>query len=153
MQVFPSESIYYNIRSLCVQSLLSFSAPTVSKRHHFLGPQQPSTLLIVILVDANQKTDTFGTCRHPQGVCDENALQGLQQRPTQVVCPESLQVVQLCELDVADDGAQVSGPQQRVGPTEQVKLPLQRLALVGGDSVPQRRLVLQVLCPDTQADI
>ena len=46
--------------------------------------------------------------------CDEDALERLEQRPVDVVAPEGVEVGQLGELDVADDGAEVTGPQDRV---------------------------------------
>lgn len=139
----------YSQQSLFVPPITGWqrSAPTTER------PQQPSALLVVVLVDADQQADAFPARRHPQGLSDEYPFQGLQQVSFQVVAPECLQVVQLCELDVADDGAQVSGTEQRVGLAEQLKLPFQGLLLVRGDAVTESRLVLQVFGPDAQADI
>lgn len=86
--------------------------------------------LIVILVHTDQQANPLRPCCHPQGVTDEDQLEGLQQISIQVVGPEGLQVVQVCELDVADDRSQVSGAKQRVGLTEQLKLSLQGVLLV-----------------------
>lgn len=116
------------------QGLARLCAPTIAGRHRFPGSQQPSARLIVILVHADQQADALRAGGRPQGVRDEDPLEGLQQSPAQVVCPEGLEVVQLRELDVADDGAQVPGAQQRAGSAEQLELPLQRLTLVRGDS-------------------
>lgn len=125
---------------------LSGSSPT-SK--HQLSP----ALLVVVLVNVDQQADVLAARCHPQGVRDENPLEGLQQVSLQVVAPERVQLLQLGELDVADDGAQVSGAEQRVGLAEELKLPLQGLLLVRGDAVAEERFVFQVLGPDTQTDI
>lgn len=69
---------------------------------------QPA-VLVVILIHVDQQADVLAARSHPQGVCDENPLEGLQQVPLQVVAPESVQLLQLGELDVTDDGAQISG--------------------------------------------
>lgn len=111
---------------LCVES--------VSRRQHSPptaeGPEQPSALLIVILVHTDQQADALGPRCHPQGVVDEDHLEGLQQISVQVVAPEGLEVVQVRELDVADDRAQISGAKQHVGLTEQLELSLQGMLLV-----------------------
>lgn len=99
-------------------------------RGQCVGPQQPAALLVVVLVHTDEKSHALAACSAPQGVCEEHSFERLQQSSTQVVCPEGLQVVQLCELDVTHDGAQVPGSQHRVGLAEQLKLPLQRLTLV-----------------------
>lgn len=67
----------------CVISLhspLSLCAPTITGWQP--GSQQPSALLVVILVHTDQQADSFCARCHPQGVCDENSLQGLQQSST-----------------------------------------------------------------------
>lgn len=150
---FSLTLVYYNKKITLDQSLSSLYAATMSGGHKLAGSQQPPALLVVVLVHADQKADALGACSHPQRVRDENPLQGLQKSSAQVVAPEGLEVVQLRELDVAHNGAQISGAQQRAGSTEQLELSLQRLPLVRGDAVTQRRLVLQVLRPDTKADI
>lgn len=94
------------------------------------SPKQPSAFLVVILVHADQQANPLRPRCHPHGVADEDQLEGFQQISIQVVGPEGLQVVQVCELDVADDRSQVSGAEQRVGLTEQLKLSLQGVLLV-----------------------
>lgn len=107
---------------------------SVSRRQHSpptaKGPEQPSAFLIVILVHTDEQADPLCPCCHPQGVVDEDHLEGLQQISIQVVAPEGLEVVQVCELDVADDRTQISGAKQHVGLTEQLKLSLQGMLLV-----------------------
>lgn len=146
-----------------LKTLIHLDSPGVLHAATFIGGrpssptaklhQQPPALLVVVLIHVDEQADVLAARRHPQGVGDENPLEGLQQVPLQVVAPERLQLLQLGELDVADDGAQVPGAEQGVGLAEELKLPLQGLLLVRGDAVAEERLVLQVLGPDAQADI
>lgn len=73
------------------------STARICSKHH-------SALLVVILVHTDQQADALRACCHPQGISDEDSLQGLQKSSTQVVTPEGVKVLQLCELDVTDDG-------------------------------------------------
>lgn len=118
-----------------------------------VAEQQLPALLVVVLVDADQQPHALLAGRSLQRVRDEDALEGLEKRAAQVVGPERVQVLQLGELDVADDGAEVPSAQQKAGAAEQFKLPLQRLLLVRGDPGTQGGLVLQVLGPNTQPDV
>lgn len=86
-------------------------------------------------------------------VGDEDALERLQQGAVDVVAPEGVQVGQLGELDVADDGTQVSRLQDGVGLVEALELALQRLLSVGEDVALQRRVVLTVLGSNPQPDV
>ncbi|TNN81693.1 hypothetical protein EYF80_008139 [Liparis tanakae] len=132
----------YNAKHLIrLHGAVRLGAPAVTRRRHPPGPQQPAALLVVVLVHADQQADALRAGCHPQG-----------QSAAQVVGPEGLQVVQLGEVDVADDGSQVSGTKQRAGFAEQLKLTLQGLPLVRRDALAEGRIVLQVFGPDTQAD-
>lgn len=71
--------------------------------------QQPAALLIVVLVHTDEQPHALTACGAPQGVSEEHPFERLQQSSAQVVCPEGVQIVQLGELDVTHDGAQVSG--------------------------------------------
>lgn len=107
----PSKFLQYNQRVSLLCTAQCVSAPTITGWQHSLGSQQPSALLIVILVHTDQQANTLRACCSPQGVSDEDPFQGLEQSSTQVVTPEGIYVVQFCELDVTDYGTQVSGSQ------------------------------------------
>ncbi|KAG8146590.1 hypothetical protein E2320_013732 [Naja naja] len=109
--------------------------------------------LVILFVHIDQEFDGLVAHGLLERVCDEDALQRLQQGAVDVVAPEGIQVRQLRELDVADDGAQVPRLQDRVGLAETFKLALQGVLLVGEDVALQGRLVLAVLGPDSEADI
>lgn len=109
--------------------------------------------MVVLLVYVDQQFDGFVAHRLFQGIRNENPLEGLQQRPVDVVSPEGVQVRELRELNVTNDGAQVSGLQDGVGLVEALKLPLYRLLLVGEDVTLQSRLVLAVLSADPKTDV
>lgn len=86
-------------------------------------------------------------------VCDEDAFQCLQERAVDVVAPECVEVGELRELDVTDDGAQVPGLEDGVGLVKALELALQWVLLVGEDVALQSSLVLAVLGPDPQPDV
>lgn len=102
-----------------------------------VAEQQLSALFIVVLVDADQQPHPLLASRSLQRVCDEDAFECFQQRATKVVGPERVQVLQFREFDVADDGTEVTGTQQKAGTAEQFKLTLQRLLLIRGDPCSQ----------------
>lgn len=109
--------------------------------------------LIVLLIHIHQQLDGLMAHGLLERVCDEDALEGLQQGTIDVVAPEGVEVGELREFDVADDGAQVPGLKDGVGLVEALELALQWLLLVGEDVALQGRLMLAVLSADPQPDI
>lgn len=85
--------------------------------------------------------------------CYEDTFEGLQERPVDVVPPEGVQVGQLGEFDVTDDGAEVPRLEDGVGLHELLKLSLEQLGLVGEDIALQGALVVTVLCPHSKSNI
>lgn len=120
---------------------------------HQVTKQFASPGLVVLLVHVDQQFYGLVAHRLFEGIRDKDAFQGLQQRPVDVVPPEGVQVGELGELDVADDGAQVSGLQDGVGLVEALELPLHGLLLVGEDVALKRRLVLAILGTNPEADV
>lgn len=109
--------------------------------------------MVVLLVHVDQQFDGFVADRLFQGICDEDPLEGLQKRAVDVVSPEGVQVGELRELNVTNDGAQVSGLEDGVGLVEALKLALDCLLLVGEHVTLQSRLVLAVLSADPKTNI
>lgn len=109
--------------------------------------------LVILLVHIDQQFDGLVAHGLFERVRDEDALEGLQQGAVDVVAPKGVEVGELGEFDVADDGAQVARFEDGVGLVETLKLALQRVLLVGEDVALQRRLVLAVLGADAQADV
>lgn len=109
--------------------------------------------MVVLFVHVDQQFDGFVADRLFQGICDENPLQGLQKRSVDVVSPEGVQVGELRELNVTNDGAQVSGLQDGVCLVEALELALHRLLLVGEDVTLQSRLVLAVFSADPETNV
>lgn len=109
--------------------------------------------MVVLLVYVDQQFDGFVADRLFQGIRDENPFEGLQKRPVDVVSPEGIQVGELRELNVTNDGAQVPGLQDGVGLVEALKLALYCLLLVGEHVTLQSRLVLAVLSADPKTNV
>lgn len=130
--------------------LRSLLAPSA---RHQVTQQFATAGVVVLLVYVDQQFDGFVADRLFQGIRDENSLEGLQKRPVDVVSPEGVQVGELRELNVTNDGAQVSGLQDGVGLVEALKLALYRLLLVGEHVTLQSRLVLAVLCADPKTNV